>query len=69
MTDTMEAEVELKVEDLDKYLEAAAGIAEELRDFLSAHHADLIACRIEVDRPGMRSGAVMGMPAAAVLPR
>jgi hypothetical protein len=43
MSEVMEAEeVELKVEDLDKYLEAAAHIVEELRDFLSGHYADLI---------------------------
>lgn len=38
----MEAEVELKIEDLALYVEAAAGVVEELRDFLSQHHADLI---------------------------
>jgi hypothetical protein len=65
MTDIMEAEqVELTADKLDDYLVAAASIVEELRDFLSAHHADLIACRIEIDRPGMRSGVVMGMPYA-----
>jgi hypothetical protein len=64
MSDIMEAEVELMPDKLDDYLAAAASVAEELRDFLFAHHADLIACRIEVDRPGMRSGVVMGMPAA-----
>ena len=32
-------EVELKVEDLDKYCEAAASVVEELRDFLASHHA------------------------------
>jgi hypothetical protein len=42
MTDTMEeTEIELKVEDLDKYCEAAAAIVEELRDFLSGHYHDL----------------------------
>jgi hypothetical protein len=43
MSDTMETEeVELKIEDLDKYLAAAAHIVEELRDFLSGHYHDLI---------------------------
>ena len=32
MSEIMEAEVELKVEDLDLYIEAAASVVEELRD-------------------------------------
>lgn len=42
MNAAMEAEVELKVEHLDEYIEAAATIVGKLRDFLSQHHADLI---------------------------
>ena len=33
---------ELKVEKLDDYLQAAAAIVEELRDFLSGHYAELV---------------------------
>jgi hypothetical protein len=35
----LETEVELKAEDLDKYVEATANVVEELRDFLASHHA------------------------------
>jgi hypothetical protein len=41
MSDTLETEVELKVEDLDQYIEAAASVVEELRDFLNQHYVDL----------------------------
>ena len=54
MTDTMEAEVELKVEDLDKYCEAAAVIVEELQSFLASHHADLVKCHMEIHGKGIR---------------
>ena len=49
MTDTIEAEIELKIEDLDKYLAAATHIVEELRDFLSAHY-------LEITKPNMTFG-------------
>ena len=42
MSDIIEAEVELKAEDLDKYLEAAAHIVEELGTFLRSHYGELI---------------------------
>lgn len=42
MTDTIEAEVELKADDLDKYCEAAASMVEELSAFLGAHHLELM---------------------------
>jgi hypothetical protein len=54
MTDTMETEVELKVEDLDKYLAAAAHVVEELRDILASHHADLIKCHMEIYGKGIK---------------
>ncbi len=53
-------EVELKVEDLDKYCEAAASVVEELRDFLASHHADLIH-RVNIHGRGVSTV----MPAAA----
>ena len=55
------AEVELKAEDLDLYVEAAAGVVEELRDFLSLHHADLI----KPPRVTRAHGQSVEMPAAA----
>ena len=44
MTDIMETEVEveLKVEDLDKYLAAAAHIVGELGTFLASHYEELV---------------------------
>jgi hypothetical protein len=46
MSDIMETETEpLTVDKLDEYPEAAAGIVEELRDFLSGHYAELIASK------------------------
>jgi hypothetical protein len=40
-----ETEAELTPDRLDDYLVAAASVVEELRDFLSAHHAELIAAK------------------------
>jgi hypothetical protein len=40
-TNPAEDENELKPELLDTYCEAAASVAEELRDFLSQHYAEL----------------------------
>jgi hypothetical protein len=53
-------EVELKVEDLDKYLVAATHIVEELRDFLASHHAELVKCHMEIHGKGIK----VDMPAA-----
>jgi hypothetical protein len=50
----------LKPEDLELYLEAAASVVEELRDFLSAHHAELIAAKHTPNKWGGSSE----MPAA-----
>ena len=49
---------------VDSYYEAAAGAVEELRNFLSLHHADLIHCSMNVDGKGLRKGIIMDMPAA-----
>jgi hypothetical protein len=46
----LDQEIELKPEHLDKYVEAAASVVEELRDFLSAHYLDLT-------KPPMTKGA------------
>jgi hypothetical protein len=43
----------LTADKLDSYLEAAASIVEELRDFLSAHHADLIQYSINIHGRGV----------------
>jgi hypothetical protein len=40
MSDTA-TEIELKAEDLQKYLEVAASVAEELSDFLATHHLEI----------------------------
>ena len=37
----LEQEIELTPDKLEDYLAAAASVAEELRDFLSRHYADL----------------------------
>ena len=62
MTDilTIDQDIPLKVEDLDKYCEAAASIVDELNQFLRSHHADLVKCHIEI----YGKGATMDMPAA-----
>jgi hypothetical protein len=60
MSDMLETEVELKAEDLDKYIEATAGVVEELRHFLALHHADLVHCAIRLHGTGGR----MTMPEA-----
>jgi hypothetical protein len=60
MSDIVETEIELKAEDLDKYVEAAASIAEELRDFLSGHYADITKAHHEPNK----WGESLTMPAA-----
>jgi hypothetical protein len=57
----LDQEIELKAEDLDKYVEAAATIAEELRDFLSQHYEDLTKPRMTKGQHGYHGE----MPAAA----
>ena len=64
MSDIIEAEVELKVEDLDKYLEAAAHIVEELGTFLRSHYGELIKPPTAMRTHGMS----VEMPAAAADP-
>ena len=64
MTDTIEAEIELKIEDLDKYLAAATHIVEELRDFLSGHYADITRAHHEPNK----WGESLTMPAAYEAP-
>lgn len=49
----METETEpLTVDKLDEYLQAAAGIVEELRHFLSGHYADLTLTKHEPNKWG-----------------
>jgi hypothetical protein len=58
----METETEpLKAEDLDKYVEAAAGIVEELGTFLSSHYEELIRCNMVMHGIGI----AMTMPIAS----
>jgi hypothetical protein len=53
MSDIMETETEpLTVDKLDEYLQAAAGIVEELRHFLSGHYADLTLTKHEPNKWG-----------------
>jgi hypothetical protein len=51
----------LKAEDLDKCVGYAAGIVEELRDFLALHHAELIKCNMVIHGKGI----AMDLPIAA----
>jgi hypothetical protein len=61
MSEVMEAEeVELKVEDLDKYCEAAAIIVEELRDFRALCRSHQTPDDDEKTRPGRRDAESVG---------
>lgn len=53
MSDTIETEIELKVEDLDKYCQVAANIVGELQDFLGSHYERLIKCHMEIHGKGI----------------
>ncbi len=67
MTDTIEAEaeIELKPEHLDKYLQVAANIVGELQDFLGSHYEELLKCNMVIHGKGI----AMDMPLAAQDPQ
>lgn len=65
MTDTIEAEIELKAEDLDKYCQVATNIVEELQSFLGSHYEELLKCNMVIHGKGI----AMDMPISAQDPQ
>jgi hypothetical protein len=55
----------LTVDNLELYLETAASVVEELRNFLSSHYEELIRCNMKIHGRGI----AMDMPIAAQDPQ